>query len=179
MFSVKNVNLETIIDTLSWYKMWQLSGCNLSRAKPIFLSKQKRVYGSFLSRQTSRKSFTLTTLWSLAKSVKSCHGIIVHQRLTVPRQMVLLKERYTESKKGLLLYCCNQVWTKNGGRIPWNVTICETFKFSCLMGRHPMKGVLENQWGPQLFSHHCLSIIQSLPTTSQDSTSLIKFCLES
>ena len=27
---------------------------------------------------------------------------------------------------------------KNGGRIPWSATaICETFKISCLMGRHP------------------------------------------
>ena len=32
---------------------------------------------------------------------------------------------------------------KNGGRIPWNVTaFCETFKISCLMGRHLMKGCL-------------------------------------
>ena len=30
---------------------------------------------------------------------------------------------------------------KKGGRIPWNaIAICETFKISCLMGRHPMKG---------------------------------------
>ena len=29
---------------------------------------------------------------------------------------------------------------KVGGRIPWNATsICETFKISCLMGRHPTK----------------------------------------
>ena len=27
----------------------------------------------------------------------------------------------TPSRKGHL-YCCNQVWTENGGRIPWNVT---------------------------------------------------------
>ena len=32
---------------------------------------------------------------------------------------------------------------KNGGRIPWNATaICETFKISCLMGRHLMRDVL-------------------------------------
>ena len=28
-----------------------------------------------------------------------------------------------------------------GGQIPWNaIPICETFKISCLMGRHHMKG---------------------------------------
>ena len=35
----------------------------------------------------------------------------------------------------------SQVWAMNGGRTPWSVTpICETFKISCLMGRHHMKG---------------------------------------
>ena len=44
-------------------------------------------------------------------------------------------------RKGHLQYCCSQVWMKNGGQIPWNVTaICETFKISCLMGRHHLKG---------------------------------------
>ena len=30
---------------------------------------------------------------------------------------------------------------KNGGRIPWSATTnCETYKISCLMGRHLMNG---------------------------------------
>ena len=34
-----------------------------------------------------------------------------------------------------------QSWMKNGGRIPWNVAVfCETFKISCLMGKHHKKG---------------------------------------
>ena len=37
---------------------------------------------------------------------------------------------------------CNQVWTKFGGQIPWNVTpICETSQICYLMGRRPMKDV--------------------------------------
>ena len=44
----------------------------------------------------------------------------------------------TRQRKGHLLYCCNQVWMKKGGRILWSVTaICETFQISCLMGKHP------------------------------------------
>ena len=40
---------------------------------------------------------------------------------------------------------CSRVWTMNGGRILWNVSaICETFKISCLMGRHHMKAGSEN-----------------------------------
>ena len=74
---------------------------------------------------------------NLAKPLKIYPGIIVRQHLTVLRQMVLLRERYAGLKKGRLLYSCNQVWI---GRIPWNVTaICETYKISCLMGKHLMK----------------------------------------
>ena len=37
---MKDVNLETIIDTLLWYKTWQLSGSNLIRAKQNFSGKR-------------------------------------------------------------------------------------------------------------------------------------------
>ena len=94
--------------------------------------------------------------------MKSYLGIIVHLRLTVPRQMVLLRERCTELRQELLLYCCNQAYTKSSGRIPWNDTaICETFKTSYRKGKHLVKGDLEK--------HSELSIILFLPKTSQDS----------
>ena len=41
-FFVQDVNLETIIDMLSWYKIWQLNGFNLIRAKPKLLRGRKR-----------------------------------------------------------------------------------------------------------------------------------------
>ena len=50
-------------------------------------------------------------------------GIIVRQHHT-DRKLLGLRKRH-------LRYCCNQVWMKNGGRIPWSATaICETFKIS-------------------------------------------------
>ena len=60
MFSVKEVNLETITHTQSSYKVWPLNGHNLIRANRKLLRKQRRVYGSFSSRQKSQKSYTLT-----------------------------------------------------------------------------------------------------------------------
>ena len=55
-------------------------------------------------------------------------------------------------KEGTLLYCCNQAWMKNGGRIPWNVTaICEIFKISCLTGKHHTKGDLKHHLKDRLF----------------------------
>ena len=49
--------------------------------------------------------------------------------------MRLLRERYAGLKKAPLLYCCNQVWMKNGGRIPWSATAsCETCKIYLLSG---------------------------------------------
>ena len=59
---VKDVNLETIIDTLWWYKNWQHTGHNHNRAKPKLLRKQKRAYKSPWSRHGNHKSFALTIL---------------------------------------------------------------------------------------------------------------------
>ena len=76
--------------------------------------------------------------------VKIYPGIIVRRHRADRKQMGLLRELCTESRKGLLRYCCNLVWMKNGGRIPWNGTpICETFKISCLMAKHLVRGGLE------------------------------------
>ena len=45
-----------------------------------------------------------------------------------------IDERAMRRVKERLRYCCNQVWMKNGGQIPWNaIPICDTFKISCLM----------------------------------------------
>ena len=72
---------------------------------------------------------------NLAKLVKIYLGIIVRGHLTVQKHMGLLRGRYAGLKKGLVLNCCNLVWMKNGGRIPWRATaICERYKISCLMG---------------------------------------------
>ena len=61
-----------------------------------------------------------------------------------------------------------------GGQIPWNgLFICETFKISCLMGRRPLKDVLENHLKDRLFHLvHWLSITLSLRRTSQESINL-------
>ena len=74
----------------------------------------------------------------------------LRQHHTDRKQMGLLREQCAESRKGHLQYCCNQVWVMNCGRIPGNVTaICETFKISCVMGRHHAKGVSEKTFnGP-------------------------------
>ena len=93
---MKDVNLETIIDMLSWYKILLLDGFNLIGAKQELLIKRKVVYESFSSRRKSRKSFTLTIPWNLAKPVKHCDGIIELQLSIDLRRMVLLRERYAE-----------------------------------------------------------------------------------
>ena len=77
--------------------------------------------------------------------------IIVRQHLTVRKQMGLLKRAVRRSERRRhLQYCCNQAWMKSGGRILWHVTaIFETFKTSCLMGKHLTNGGLANHFeGP-------------------------------
>ena len=117
----------------------------LSVQNKNFLRKTEKSLQKFLELPGSLKSFTLTIPWSLAKPVKTCPGIIVRLHHTDRRLMALLREQYAELKKGPQLCCCNQVWMKNGGRSPWNVTaICEMFKISCLMRKHLTKDDLES-----------------------------------
>ena len=138
--SVKGVNLETIIDMQSWCKTWLPNGSSRIRAKQKLLGKPKVVCKSSWSRIGSLKSFTLTIPWNLAQHVKIFPGLIARQHHTDHKQMGLLREQCAEWKKVCLRYCCNQVWMKIGGQIPWNVIlICETFKISCLMGRPTWK----------------------------------------
>ena len=99
--------------------------------------------------QKSRKSFILTIPWILAKLATRYPGFIVHLRLTVPRRMVLRKERCAEKRKELLLYCYIPAWMKNGGLIPWSAAVvCGMSKTSWKMEAHRIKGDLENHLTP-------------------------------
>ena len=64
----EEVNLETITDTQSPYKTWQLSGFNPIRTKQSRHRRRKRVSERFSSRRKSRKSFTPTIHWNFGKA---------------------------------------------------------------------------------------------------------------
>ena len=78
-FSVKDVNLETIIDMLSSCRTWPPNGSSRIRAKQKLLRKHKGACKSSWSRTGSLKLFTMTIPWNLAKVVKIFPGIIVHR----------------------------------------------------------------------------------------------------
>ena len=68
--SVKDVNLETIIDLQSWCRTWPPNGSSRIRAKTKLHKKHKGACKSSWSQIGSLKSCTLTILWNLAKPVK-------------------------------------------------------------------------------------------------------------
>ena len=90
--------------------------------KHKLLTKRTRACKSSCSLTERLKSFTLTISWILANLEKILPGIIVRQHLINRKQMGLPKEQCAEWNKGHPRFCCNLVWVKNGGRIPWNVT---------------------------------------------------------
>ena len=147
-----------------------INGCNRIRARQNLLGEQKRDHRSFSSRQPSAKSFVLTILESLAKLAKNNLGIIVRQHRTDRKLMVLQKEQPAESRKELLQCCCNPVWMKSGGLIPWNVTVIWRNVQDYLSdGKTLLNGALENHLVGQWFlSDQWLSIIRFLPKTLQD-----------
>ena len=63
------MNLETITDTQSWYKIWPPNGSSRIRAKQKLLRKHKGACKSSWSRIRSLKSFSLTIPWNSAKPV--------------------------------------------------------------------------------------------------------------
>ena len=68
---MKVVNLETITDTLSWYKSWQLNGFNHISAKPKLHIKQKRAFKNSWSRRGNQESFTFTISLEFGKACEA------------------------------------------------------------------------------------------------------------
>ena len=95
-FSVKDVNLVTIIDKHSWCRTWLLTGSSRIRANTKLLRKHKGACKSSWSRIGSLKSFTLTIFWNSAKLVKISPGIIARLHHIDQKQMVLRKEQCAE-----------------------------------------------------------------------------------
>ena len=93
---MKIVNLETIIVTLSWYKILLLSGFSLIREKQKLHKKPREACKSSWNPRETQKSFALTIPWNLAKPVKIFPGIIVRRHHTDRKQMGLLKEQCAE-----------------------------------------------------------------------------------
>ena len=104
-FSVKIVNLETMIDMQPWCRTWPPNRSSRIRAKQKLLRKPTGTCKSSWSRMGSLKSFTLTIPWNLARPVRIFPGIIVRLHHIVQKQMGLLREQYAEEKTVRLLYC--------------------------------------------------------------------------
>ena len=116
------------------------------------------------------KPTVIHTDQNLAKLVKTYCGIIVRQHHAVQKLIGLRRERYADLRKGHLRYCCNQVWMKSGGQIPWGAAaICETYKISCLMGKLRTRDASENHLKDQSFRLvHWSNITLFLPKTCRD-----------
>ena len=114
---MRDVNHETLTDTQSWYKILPLNGFNLIRARGKTSQETENSLQKFLEPTWKPKViYTDNSCEKLTNLVKICHGIIVHQHLSVQKLMVLLKSGTQNKKKGRVL----QAWVKNGGLILWN-----------------------------------------------------------
>ena len=142
------MNQETIIDTLSWFKILPLNGSSLIRVK-VKLYRIQKSLRKFLEPSGKPKVIYNDNSLEFANPVKVYHGIIGRQHLVDLRRVALLNEQYEESKEHQL-FCCSQDWTREGGPILWNaIVICETFKTSWRRGKLFVKGHSENHFkGP-------------------------------
>ena len=142
--SVKKVNRVTIIDMPWWYKIWQLSGHNPAHVKQKLFHETQKSLMKFL--ELSRKPKVIYTDNSLEFG-KACEDLSWNHWTSTPHRSEtngIAEKALRRIKEGTSAVLLQSGLDQNGGRIPWSVTaICETFKISCLMGRHHVKGVSE------------------------------------
>ena len=180
-FSMKVVNLETIIDIQSLCKTWIPNESSRIRAKQKLLRKHNRSLQKFL--EPNRKPKVTYTDNSLEFG-KACEDLSWNHIASTPHRSEtngIAERAVRRIWKRHLQYCFNQVWMKNGGRVPWSATaFCETLQISYLMGRRHTKDVLENHLKDRFFHVvHWLSITLLMRKTSQETINLeIKSYLE-
>ena len=112
----------------SWCRTWPPNGSNLIRVKQKLHRKPREACKSSWSQIGSPKSFTLTILWTGKSCEDSSWNHCTSTRHTSETNGIA-ERAVRRIKKAPLPYCCDQIWMKNGERVPLNVTaICETFK---------------------------------------------------
>ena len=174
MFSVKVVNLETIIDLQSWCRTWPLNGSRRIRENKNFTGNPEKLAKNL---EPDRKPKVIYTDNSLEFG-KAYEDLSWNHCTSTPHRSEtngIAERAVRRVKKVPVLYCCNQVWMK----INWWADSMECY--TCLrtsqiyypMGRRPMKTVLGNHL-KDLLCHlvHWLSITLSLRRTSQESINL-------
>ena len=84
---------------------------------------------------------------NLAIPVKTSPGIIVRQHLTDGETSGIAERAVRRIKEGASAVLLQ---SKNGGRIPWNVTaIFQMFKTSWQMGQLEGTEMFQENWGPR------------------------------
>ena len=121
-----------------WCKTWPPDGSSRIRAKTKTSQETQRSLQKFLPNRKPKVIYTDNSL----EFGKAREDLSWNHCTSTPHRSETngIAERAVRrvKKKIRLQYCCNQVWMKNGGQIPWNAKpICETFKISCLMGKTP------------------------------------------
>ena len=121
----EEVNLETITDTLSWYKILLLNGFSLTRVKRSLHMRRQEVCQNSWSRRTDRKLYITDNSIEFGKA---CEDFSWNHRSetngTAERAV-----RRVKKERPLCHYA--QAWMKDGGLVLWLTTaICEMYKTS-------------------------------------------------
>ena len=99
-----------------WYKTWQKQwiqsySCKTKTSQETEKNSQKFLEPTRKPKVHLQRQFH--GIWQILWT--PFPGIIVRRHRTGRKLMGLLREQCASEKKGHLHYCCNQVWTTNGG----------------------------------------------------------------
>ena len=148
---MKKVNRVTIIDMPWWYKIWQHSGYNPTRAKQELLTRPRRACKC--SWNPTRKPKVIYTDNLLGICSRPCEELSWNHCTSTPHRSEtngIAERAVRRIKKGtsavLLQSGLDENWWADSMEYCCSL---RTFKISCLMGRHQMKDALEKPFkGP-------------------------------
>ena len=134
--SMRDVNLETMIDMLSWCKICQLNGFNLIRAKLKLLKKTEKRLHKFLEPKWKTKIiYTDNSLefGKVCEDLSSTHCTSTPHRSETDGIAESVVRRIKEGTSAVLLHSgLDEKWW--AGSMECFTSFCETCKISCLMG---------------------------------------------
>ena len=133
---MKDVNLETNIGSLSWYKTWQLSGSNLYPCKnKNFSDNGKELTKVLRADEEPKVMYTDNSL----EFGKSCEELCWNHCTPTPHNSEtngIAERAVRRIKEGTSAVLLQSGLEENGRRIPQSVpAIFGTYKISCLMRR--------------------------------------------
>ena len=158
----------------SWCRIQPPNGSSRIRAKQKLLRKHKGACKSSWSQIGSLKSFTTDNYLEFGKA---CEDLSWNHCTSTPRRSEtngIAERAVRRVKEGISAVMLQSGLEKIGGQFLWNVVpICETFKISCLMGKHHTRDAFGEPFHGPIIPFG--SLVEYYPFSAKDQSRIHQF----